>query len=133
MAKQDKVTGERVYTIDYPNFNVNHLYMKSVFDIVFALIEVAKNMTGYDDLRYDTLTLMLLNFGLNEDVQNGLVDEREQLIQENTKGITDIDERNYEIHKVNIRMAGKWLKTLNRYITFEEKLEIMRVGPSEEE
>ena len=131
MAKTDKKTGDKVYSIDYPNFNVNHLYVQSVFDIVFALIEVAKDMRDSNDLRFNTLTMMLLNFGLDETVQQELIDEREALLKENTKGITDMDERNYEIHKVNIGMAGKWLKTMNKYITFEQKLEIMRVGPDD--
>ena len=132
MPQFDKKTGDKVYTIDYPNFNVNHLYMKSVFDIVFALIEVTKVMTSYNDLRFDTLTQMLLHFGLNEEIQQKLLDEREELIKKKTKDITDIDEKNQIIHSVNIGMAGKWLKTLNRYLTFEEKLEIMRVGPDDE-
>jgi hypothetical protein len=131
MAHLDTKTGDKVYTIDYPNFNVNHLYVKSVFDIVFALIEVAKDMRDYNDLRFNTLTLMLLNFGLDEETQQKLIDEREQLVKQNTEGITDMEEKNLEIHKVNIGMAGKWLKTLNKYITFEEKLEIMRVGPDD--
>jgi len=131
MAHIDKKTGDKVYTIDYPNFNVNHLYMQSVFDMVFALIETAKVMTSYDDIRYDTLTLMLLNFGLDETIQQKLLDEREALIKTKTKDITDMEEKNKIIHGVNISMAGKWLKTLNRYLTFEEKLEIMRVGPDD--
>jgi len=132
MPQTDKKTGDKVYTIDYPNFNVNHLYVKSVFDIVFALIDVAKDMQDYNDLRFNTLTLMLLNFGLDDDVQQKLIDERQTLIDKNTAGITDMDEKNLEIHKVNIGMAGKWLKTLNKYMTFEQKLEIMRVGPDDE-
>ena len=132
MSQTDKKTGDKVYTIDYPNFNVNHLYVKSVFDIVFALIDVAKDMQDYNDLRFNTLTLMLLNFGLDDDVQQKLIDERQTLIDKNTAGITDMDEKNLEIHKVNIGMAGKWLKTLNKYMTFEQKLEIMRVGPDDE-
>ena len=132
MSQTDKKTGDKVYTIDYPNFNVNHLYVKSVFDIVFALIDVAKDMQDYNDLRFNTLTLMLLNFGLDDDVQQKLIDERQVLIDKNTAGITDMDEKNLEIHKVNIGMAGKWLKTLNKYMTFEQKLEIMRVGPDDE-
>ena len=132
MAQIDKKTGDKVYTIDYPQFNANHQYMATVFDIMHGLVEVAKDMTSYNDVRYTTLTLMLLNFGLNEDVQQGLLDEREQLIEDKTKGVSDQDDRNYIIHNVNITMAGKWLKTLNRYMTFEEKLEIMRVGPKKD-
>jgi hypothetical protein len=131
MARIEKKTGDKVYSIDYPQFNANHQYMATVFDIMHGLVEVAKDMTSYNDVRYETLTLMLLNFGLNEDVQQGLLDEREQLIKDKTNGVTDTDDRNYIIHNVNIAMAGKWLKTLNRYMTFEEKLEIMRVGPKD--
>lgn len=133
MAKVDTSSGEKVYGIDYPQFNANHLYMKSVFDIVFALIDVAKDMKDYNDLRFDTLTQMLLNFVLDESKQDSLLQEREDLIEKNTKGITDIDEKNLEIHKVNIAMAGKMLKSMTKYMTFEEKLEIMRVGPKNDE
>lgn len=132
MARIDKKTGDKVYSIDYPQFNANHQYMASVFDIMHGLVEVAKDMRSYDDVRYNTLTLMLLNFGLNEEVQQGLLDERDQLIEEKTKDIKDPDQRNYEIHNINIKMAGKWLKTLSKYMTFEEKLEIMRVGPKDD-
>lgn len=132
MARIDRKTGDKVYSIDYPQFNANHQYMATVFDIMHGLVEVAKDMTSYNDVRYTTLTLMLLNFGLNEDVQQGLLDERDQLIEDKTNGVTDQDDRNYIIHNVNIAMAGKWLKTLNRYMTFEEKLEIMRVGPKDD-
>lgn len=132
MAKIDKKTGDKVYSIDYPQFNANHQYMATVFDIMHGLVEVAKDMRSYDDVRYTTLTLMLLNFGLNEDVQQGLLDERDDLIEEKTRGVKDPEEKNYIIHNINIKMAGKWLKTLNRYMTFEEKLEIMRVGPKDD-
>ena len=132
MARIDKKTGEKVYTIDYPQFNANHQYMATVFDIMHGLVEVAKDMTSYNDVRYETLTLMLLNFGLNEEVQQDLLDERDALIEEKTKGVTDTDDLNIIKHNVNIKMAGKWLKTLNRYMTFEEKLEIMRVGPNKD-
>lgn len=131
MARIDKKTGDKVYSIDYPQFNANHQYMATVFDIMHGLVEVAKDMRSYDDVRYTTLTLMLLNFGLNEDVQQNLLDERDQLIKEGTKNVRDPDEKNYIIHNINIKMAGKWLKTLNKYMTFEEKLEIMRVGPKD--
>jgi len=131
MARIDKKTGDKVYSIDYPQFNANHQYMATVFDIMHGLVEVAKDMRSYDDVRYTTLTMMLLNFGLNEDVQQELLDERDRLIEEKTKDVKDIDERNYQIHNINIKMAGKWLKTLNKYMTFEEKLEIMRVGPND--
>ena len=131
MARIDKKTGDKVYSIDYPQFNANHQYMATVFDIMHGLVEVAKDMRSYDDVRYTTLTMMLLNFGLNEDAQQELLDERERLIKEKTKDVTDIDERNYQIHNTNITMAGKWLKSLSKYMTFEEKLEIMRVGPND--
>lgn len=133
MAKIEKKTGDKVYTIDYPQFNSNHQYMATVFDIMHGLVEVAKTMQSYDDVRYNTLTLMLLNFGLNEDVQKGLLDEREQLIDSKTKDVKDPDKRNYIIHNINITMAGKWLKTLSKYMTFEQKLEIMRVGPKKDD
>lgn len=132
MPKIDKKTGERVYTIDYPQFNANHLYMQSVFDIIFALIEVAKDMRDYNDLRFDTLTQMLLHFILDETKQDTLLEERDNLIAEKTKGLSDMEEKNMAIHKVNIAMAGKMMKSLNKYMTFEEKLEIMRVGPRKE-
>lgn len=131
MARIDKKTGDKVYSIDYPQFNANHQYMATVFDIMHGLVEVAKDMRSYDDVRYTTLTMMLLNFGLNEDAQQELLDERERLIKEKTNDINDIDERNYQIHNINITMAGKWLKTLSKYMTFEEKLEIMRIGPND--
>lgn len=133
MAKVDKKTGDKVYTIDYPQFNANHLYMKSVFDIVFALIEVAKDMRDYNDLRFDTLTELLLNFILDEDKQNTLLEERQKLIDEQTADMNDMDDKNKAIHRINIRYAGKMMKSLNKYMTFEEKLEIMRVGPKKEE
>lgn len=116
------------YTLEIPQYDANQHYLKASFDIVYAMVEVGKTMETYNDIRYTTLTEMLLNIVIDEDFKAELVNERNELIKNLGSNISPLD-KNREIHSINIIMFGKWFNYAKKYMTIETKLEIFRTAP----
>lgn len=116
------------YTLEIPQYDANQHYLKASFDIVYAMVEVAKTMETYNDMRYTTLTEMLLNIIIDEDFKAKLVEERKELIKQLSSDMSTPD-KNREIHSINIVFFGKWFHYAKKYMTIETKLEIFRTAP----
>lgn len=115
-------------TVDVPQYTANQMYLQAAFDIISAMTEVAKQLQSYNDIRYNTLTEMLLNIIIDQNVKSQLLSEREQKIKNIPQTISQ-REKDLEVHRINIQMFGKWFEHTKKYMSLETKLEIFQTAP----
>lgn len=127
MADKSKKTVS--HTLEIPQYDANQYWLRTAFGIIENMTMVASGLESYNDIRFNTLTEMLLETILNEDLKGEIYKQREQDMLAIMQSKTDIDKKNEEILRVNIKIFGKWFQHAKKYMTLEQKLEVFRTAP----
>jgi hypothetical protein len=125
--EQNKPKGAVSHTLEIPQFDANQYWLKTSFDIINSMTQVASALESYNDIKFNTLTEMLLETILDEKLKKEISDKRNDEL--NSLNDMDTDKRNEEILKINIKIFGQWFQHAKKYMTLEEKLEVFRTAP----
>ena len=124
---KDKPKGVVSHTLEIPQFDANQYWLKTAFDIIKSMTDVASTIESYNDIKFNTLAEMLLETILDPKLKNEMYEQRKE--EFNSLKDLDIDEKNEAILKINVRLFGQWFQHAKKYMTLEEKLEIFRTAP----
>ena len=126
---KDKPKGAVSHTLEIPQFDANQYWLKTAFDIISKMTDVASSMESYNDIKYNTLTEMLIETVLNEDLKAVMFDKRDQEIKALEDRELSTEDMNKALWRTNIKLFGQWFQHAKKYMTLEEKLEIFRTAP----
>lgn len=133
ISSTDPNTGETVYNVDIPKYNANERYLADVFQTVEHINQVASTLTGYNDIRFNALITLLINKILNKTARSELIAYRQNEILKRCSTDKLADENHRIIFEINIETVGEFMTWLSRFMSLEEKLEVMRIARRKQE